>query len=209
MSFHFFFTRKLFFVKEADGLVLCPGGFGTLDEALEVLTLIPTGKSHWYRVVSTGCAPVEDWQGALDLSAASWKPIAISCLPTSSWCGWCTALKTVEEINQFYANFHSTRWLKRQFVVRMNHPLSDRALAHLQSEFASLRLSGEFQQLAYTGEEHDEARFSHLTRLVFNFNGQDQGRLRELVEYIDLPEELGTGSGEARRRSGAGAGLIF
>ncbi|PTT72309.1 cytochrome D ubiquinol oxidase subunit II, partial [Pseudomonas sp. HMWF010] len=42
LSFHFFFLRKLFFVKEADGLVLCPGGFGTLDEALEVLTLIQT-----------------------------------------------------------------------------------------------------------------------------------------------------------------------
>jgi len=45
LPFHFFFIRKLFFVKEADGLVLCPGGFGTLDEALEVLTLIQTGKS--------------------------------------------------------------------------------------------------------------------------------------------------------------------
>ncbi len=49
LSFHFFFTRKLFFVKEADALVLCPGGFGTLDEALEVLTLIQTGKSRWCR----------------------------------------------------------------------------------------------------------------------------------------------------------------
>ena len=44
LSFHFFFLRKLFFVKEADALVLCPGGFGTLDEALEVLTLIQTGR---------------------------------------------------------------------------------------------------------------------------------------------------------------------
>jgi hypothetical protein len=49
LPFHFFFTRKLFFVKEADALVLCPGGFGTLDEALEVLTLIQTGKSPWCR----------------------------------------------------------------------------------------------------------------------------------------------------------------
>ena len=64
----------------------------------------------------------------------------------------------MDEINQFYANFHSTRWLKRQFVIRMNHPLSDRALAHLQEAFASLRLSGDFQQIAYTGEEHDELR---------------------------------------------------
>ncbi len=54
LSFHFFFTRKLFFVKEANALVLCPGGFGTLDEALEVLTLIQTGKSPLVPVVLLG-----------------------------------------------------------------------------------------------------------------------------------------------------------
>jgi hypothetical protein len=111
-----------------------------------------------------------------------------------------SAEEAVEEINQFYANFHSTRWLKREFVVRMNHPLSDQALAHLQSEFASLRLSGEFQQLAYTGEEHDEPKFSHLTRLVFNFNGRDQGRLRELVDYINLPENWAQAQGKTQQR---------
>jgi hypothetical protein len=47
-----------------------------------------------------------------------------------------SAEEAVEEINQFYSNFHSSRWLKRQFVIRMNHPLSDRALA-MQSEFAA------------------------------------------------------------------------
>jgi len=111
-----------------------------------------------------------------------------------------SAEEAVEEINQFYANFHSTRWLKRQFVIRMNHPLSDRALAHLQEAFASLRLSGDFQQIAYTGEEHDEPSFSHLTRLVFNFNGRDQGRLRELVDYINLPENWAQAQGKTQQR---------
>ena len=119
------------------------------------------------------------WQGALDFIRSQLEAHRY-ILPTDLKLVRLvySAEEAVEEINQFYANFHSTRWLKREFVVRMNHPLSDRALAHLQSEFASLRLSGEFQQLAYTGEEHDEPTFSHLTRLVFNFNGRDQGRLR-------------------------------
>jgi hypothetical protein len=66
LSFHFFFTRKLFFVKEADALVLCPGGFGTLDEALEVLTLIQTGKSPLVPVVLLDAPGGGFWQGALD-----------------------------------------------------------------------------------------------------------------------------------------------
>src|SRR5471030_482398 len=201
LSFHFFFTRKLFFVKEADALVLCPGGFGTLDEALEVLTLIQTGKSPLVPVVLLDAPGGGFWQGALDFIRSQLEANRY-ILPTDLKLVRLvhSAEAAVDEINQFYANFHSTRWLKHQFVVRMNHPLSERALAHLQSEFASLRLSGEFQQLAYTGEEHDEPRFSHLTRLVFNFNGRDQGRLRELVDYINLPENWAQAQGKAQQR---------
>lgn len=99
-----------------------------------------------------------------------------------------SADEAVEEINQFYSNYHSSRWLKNQFVIRMQHPLSEAALFDLQEGFADLRLSGNFHQHAYGGEQHDEARFSHLTRLAFAFNGRDQGRLRELVDFINLSE---------------------
>ncbi|MPR04404.1 TIGR00730 family Rossman fold protein [Pseudomonas sp. MAFF 212408] len=201
LSFHFFFTRKLFFVKEADALVLCPGGFGTLDEALEVLTLIQTGKSPLVPVVLLDAPGGGFWQGALDFIRSQLEANRY-ILPTDLKLVRLvySAEEAVDEINRFYANFHSTRWLKREFVVRMNHPLSDRALAHLQNEFASLRLKGEFQQLAYTGEEHDEPKFGHLTRLVFNFNGRDQGRLRELVDYINLPENWAQAEGKAQQR---------
>ena len=46
MNFHFFFTRKLMFVKEADAVVIFPGGFGTQDELFESITLVQTGKSQ-------------------------------------------------------------------------------------------------------------------------------------------------------------------
>src|SRR5471032_199562 len=201
LSFHFFFTRKLFFVKEADALVLCPGGFGTLDEALEVLTLIQTGKSPLVPVVLLDAPGGGFWQGALDFIRSQLEANRY-ILPTDLKLVRLvySAEEAVDEINQFYANFHSTRWLKRQFVIRMHHPLSDHALAHLQEAFASLRLSGEFQQTAYIGEEHDEPSFSHLTRLVFNFNGRDQGRLRELVDYINLPENWAQAQGKTQQR---------
>ncbi|VFT18668.1 lysine decarboxylase [Pseudomonas aeruginosa] len=66
LSFHFFFLRKLFFVKEADALVLCPGGFGTLDEALEVLTLVQTGKSPLVPIVLLDQPGGRYWEHALE-----------------------------------------------------------------------------------------------------------------------------------------------
>jgi hypothetical protein len=144
---------------------------------------------------------VDSGKAPWTLSATNWRPTATS-LPTDLKLVRLvhSAEEAVDEINQFYANFHSTRWLKRQFVVRMNHPLSERRLAHIQTAFADLRLSDDFQQLAYGGEEHDEANFSHLTRLVFNFNGRNQGRLRELVDYINLPENWAQAQGKTQQR---------
>lgn len=201
LSFHFFFTRKLFFVKEADGLVLCPGGFGTLDEALEVLTLIQTGKSPLVPVVLLDEPGGGFWKGALEFIRNQLEANRY-ILPTDLTLVRLvhSAEEAVHEINQFYANFHSTRWLKRQFVVRMNHPLSEHALTHIQTAFADLLLSDGFQQLAYAGEEYDEPRFNHLTRLVFNFTGRNQGRLRELVDYINLPENWAQAQGKAQQR---------
>ena len=189
LSFHFFFLRKLFFVKEADALVLCPGGFGTLDEALEVLTLVQTGKSPLVPVVLLDMPGGKFWQGALDFIREQLEENRY-ILPTDMKLMRLVynAEDAVEEINQFYRNFHSSRWLKHQFVIRMNHKLSEQALQQMQVAFADLCLNDCFHQHDYSDEEHDEARFSHLTRLAFTFNARDHGRLRELVDYINLAE---------------------
>lgn len=202
LSFHFFFTRKLFFVKEADALVLCPGGFGTLDEALEVLTLIQTGKSPLVPVVLLDAPGGRFWQGALDFIRDQLESNRY-ILPTDLKLVRLvhSSDEAVEEINRFYANFHSSRWLKRLFVIRMNHPLSDQALAHIQQAFADLLLSGDFHQHAYEGEEHDEPQFSHLMRLAFNFNGRNQGRLRELVDYLNQPDNWAEEQPESQQRA--------
>ncbi|WP_248806035.1 LOG family protein [Pseudomonas sp. MWU13-2100] len=189
LSFHFFFTRKLFFVKEADALVLCPGGFGTLDEALEVLTLIQTGKSPLVPVILLDAPGGSFWQGALDfirnqLEANHYILPADLKLMRLVY----SADEAVEEIKQFYSNFHSSRWLKKQFVIRMNHPLNDHAMEQMQKDFADLCLSGFFYQGPCSEPEHDEPQFSHLTRLSFAFTARDQGRLRELVDFINRTE---------------------
>ncbi|POA33022.1 MULTISPECIES: LOG family protein [unclassified Pseudomonas] len=193
LPFHFFFTRKLFFVKEADALVLCPGGFGTLDEALEVLTLIQTGKSPLVPVVLLDAPGGTFWESALNFIR---NQLEANHYILSNDLKLIRLVYTVDdavaEINQFYSNFHSSRWLKHQFVIRMHHKLSDQALEHIQEAFADLCLSDHFHQHTYAGEEHDEAQFSHLVRLSFTFNARDHGRLRELVDYINLPENWAT-----------------
>jgi len=189
LSFHFFFPRKLFFVKEANALVLCPGGFGTLDEALEVLTLIQTGKSPLVPVVLLDTPGGNFWQSAIDFIRNQLEdnryilPNDLKLVRLVY-----SADEAVAQINQFYSNFHSSRWLKNQFVIRMNHPLNEQALAQLDTSFADLCVSGGFQQHGYAGEEHDEAQFSHLSRLAFHCTARDQGRLRELVDFINQPE---------------------
>ncbi len=63
LQFHYFFTRKLMFVRYACGFVVLPGGFGTLDELFEALTLMQTGKAVGFAVVLVDSGY---WSGLLD-----------------------------------------------------------------------------------------------------------------------------------------------
>ncbi|VXC91137.1 conserved hypothetical protein [Pseudomonas sp. 8Z] len=186
LSFHFFFLRKLFFVKEADGLVLCPGGFGTLDEALEVLTLIQTGKSPLVPVVLLDQPGGSYWESALSFIRSQLEdsgyilPNDLNLMRLVY-----TPEEAVEEITHFYRNFHSSRWLKDRFVIRLNHPLNEQTLTRLNEEFGGLCKSGGFTQQPHCEQERDEPELCHLTRLAFAFNGRDYGRLRALLDVVN------------------------
>lgn len=189
LTFHFFFLRKLFFVKEADALVLCPGGFGTLDEALEVLTLIQTGKSPLVPIVLLDQPGGNFWKSALQFMHEQLQAhhyILPSDLHLMRLVY--SAEEAVEEIARFYRNYHSSRWLNKSYVVRMNHPLNEAALLTLDKEFSDLCLTGGFHQQPVCESESDEPEFCHLLRLAFNFNARDHGRLRELLDFINLPQ---------------------
>ncbi|QLF92616.1 TIGR00730 family Rossman fold protein [Pseudomonas sp. ABC1] len=189
LSFHFFFVRKLFFIKEADALVLFPGGFGTLDEALEVLTLIQTGKSPLVPIVLLDEPGGSYWQDALKFMEQQLVDNRY-VLPTDM--RLMRRVDNVEdatrEIADFYRNFHSSRRVKQSFVIRMNHPLNPQALEHLHEHFADLCLRGGFEQRTCEESELDEPELECMPRLSFAFNGRDHGRLRELTDYINQPE---------------------
>ncbi len=189
LTFHFFFLRKLFFVKEADALVLCPGGFGTLDEALEVLTLIQTGKSPLVPVVLLDQEGGTYWDKALEFMREEMVGkgyILASDLRLARIVR--TPHEAGEEIARFYRSFHSTRWFKESFVMRVNHPLNEQALETLHKEFLDLCIRGGFKQVPYCAETHNEPEFCNLYRLEFVFNGRDHGRLRELIDFVNLPQ---------------------
>jgi uncharacterized protein (TIGR00730 family) len=188
LSFHFFFLRKLFFVKEADGLVLCPGGFGTLDEALEVLTLIQTGKSPLVPVVLLDQPGGTFWSSALAFIREQLQDNGY-ILPSDMHLVRLvhSAEEAAEEITQFYRNYHSGRWLKERYVIRLNHALSDLAMLQVNNEFGELCKHGDFQQQAHCESEQDEPELCHLTRLAFAFNGRNHGRLRQLLDLVNQP----------------------
>ncbi|WP_070885595.1 LOG family protein [Pseudomonas argentinensis] len=189
LSFHFFFLRKLFFVKEADALVLCPGGFGTLDEALEVITLIQTGKSPLVPVILLDEPDGTFWQGLLDYIQQNLDSNGYILASDMNLMRLVhDAESAAQEIDRFYANYHSSRWLKDQFVVRMRHALSEAALAQLNLQFSDLCKHGDIQQQPAGEELVDGAELHKLPRLLFAFSGRNAGRLRELLDVINQPE---------------------
>lgn len=190
LTFHFFFIRKLFFVKEADALVLCPGGFGTLDEALEVLTLVQTGKSPIVPIILLdepgGCY----WTDLLRFMEQHMKDqqyISSSDLHLMRQAH--SVEEVVSDITSFYTNFHSSRWLDERFVIRLQHKLSEATLEYLNQEYRDLCHYGAFEQTPCCPMElDDEPELQHLTRLSFAFNGRHHGRLRALIDCINHPE---------------------
>jgi uncharacterized protein (TIGR00730 family) len=189
LSFHFFFLRKLFFVKEADALVLLPGGFGTLDETFEVLTLIQTGKSPLVPIVLLDEPDGSYWDTFLDLIRSQLLsrhyilPSDMRLMRLVRSAG-----EASEEIARFYRNFHSTRWLKNGFVIRMNHPLNASALLSLEKEYGDLCSNGGFQQHVRDKIAGDDSELNEMIHLSFAFHGRGYGRLRELIDFINLPQ---------------------
>ncbi len=186
VNMKYFFTRKLMFVKECDAVVCLPGGFGTLDEALEVLTLLQTGKGEIVPVVfldEPGGSYWSDFQKFIDkhlmnagmISAADYSLYKISE----------SVEETVEEIVHFYRVFHSMRFVRKQLVFRLQHRLSDELVARFNAQFADVLAGGEFVQRDALKEEADEYSVVTLPRLAFQFNRRNFGRLRELIDAIN------------------------
>lgn len=186
ITFKYFFTRKLLFVKESDAIALFPGGFGTHDEGFEVLTLAQTGKNDPRPIVclqAPGCDYWDHWREFITDQLLSRRLINEEDLGLFKICD--SEEAAVEEIETFYRNYHSIRFVDQHLVMRIKHPLSNEQLASLSREFADLLEEGSFEQRGALREELDEPDVKDLPRLVFVFNRRSAARLRQLIDRLN------------------------
>lgn len=187
INYKYFFNRKVAFLKEADAVALFPGGFGTLDEAMEVLTLLQTGKRYPIPLILVDEPGGRYW--------SNWKRYVEQELLTRGYIGpddlslfdmVQSADEVVQFIDRFYRRYHSVRFVGNRLVIRMSSPLDPRYVADLKSRFADIVHShGEFFLSDALPEEADEPLITHLPRLVLDFNRRGYSRLRQLIDSIN------------------------
>lgn len=188
IEFRYFFTRKLFFVKESQALVFLPGGFGTQDESFESLTLTQTGRDVPEPIVlldAPGGTYWKEWYRFVESQLL--KKGYISEEDRSLFLITDDVDEACDEIHRFYRRYHSSRYVERgaRLVIRLKQSLSEETIESLNTEFQDIIVSGAIEQCEAFPEEGNDTRITDLPRLSLLFNRRNFGRLRELVNRIN------------------------
>jgi uncharacterized protein (TIGR00730 family) len=186
VTFKYFFTRKLIFIRHSDAIVLFPGGFGTMDEGYEALTLMQTGKSQIMPLVlldKRGGVFWKTWDRQVR------EHLLRNGLITEDDLNLYHMTDDLDEavhlIARFYRNFHSTRFVGDLFVVRLKHAPPDSALDALNEDFSDIIVGPPIKRIEATPEERDSNDCLDLERIAFGFNRRDYGRLRQMIDVLN------------------------
>jgi uncharacterized protein (TIGR00730 family) len=186
VSMKYFFTRKLMLMKESSGFVSLPGGFGTLDETLELLTLMQTGKATPAPLVLLDVPGQTYWHG--------WETFVRDELVGPGWVSphdtdLYTITDSVDEavaaIRGFWRNYQGVRWVGDRLVVRLRAEPTDAEVADLAERFADLVTDGTIQRSAPLPAEVSDSDSLDLHRLVLRFDVRKGGEFRELVGALN------------------------
>jgi len=186
VRFKYFFTRKIFFVMEADAFALFPGGFGTHDEGFEVLTLLQTGKSPPMPVVLMelpGEQYWETWDQFIRQQLLARRYISPEDL--SFYHIVRSGEEAAEWINFYYSTYHSTRQVRDKLVIRLEKELPDSDITELNDAFQDLIESGKISKTSALPEEEDEPDLRMKPRIAFFYNRKSAGRLNEMILMIN------------------------
>src|SRR3989440_3409607 len=143
INFKYFFTRKLMFVRSSHAIALFPGGFGTMDEGFEVLTLVQTGKAVPMPIVFVDAPGGDYWQSWQDyvekqlLARGLISPDDLRLYKITD-----NVDEAVREVRHFYSNFHSVRYIKDEIIIRLHRQLSSTQLADISKAFSDIRVKG-------------------------------------------------------------------
>ncbi|MBF0507150.1 MAG: TIGR00730 family Rossman fold protein [Nitrospirae bacterium] len=187
ITYKYFFNRKVAFLKEASAVALFPGGFGTLDEAMETLTLIQTGKRNPMPLVLIdvpGGTYWLRWQKFLEdelLMRGYLSPSDFHLFERAN-----SVNDAIGCIKKFYRRYHSQRYVDKKLVIRLTSQLSPRAIKGLKERFSDILTPGGDMYLSGTlPEESDDEMLADLPRLVVDFNRRDFGELRRFIDAIN------------------------
>jgi uncharacterized protein (TIGR00730 family) len=185
INFKYFFTRKLMFIKEAEAFVLFPGGYGTLDELFELLTLSQTGKSDLHPIVMLEAPGSGYWpeidktlkEGLLTRGYIDREDAELYHLTES-------IDDAVDHIRRFYRIYHSQRYVDGKLILRLNADISDEKIAQLTQEFGDILRKPIERTTASSGERQD-GDVPDLPRLKLDFDRSHFGRLRQLIDRLN------------------------
>ncbi|MEC9372503.1 MAG: LOG family protein [Planctomycetota bacterium] len=183
INFRYFFTRKLMFVSQADAVAVFPGGFGTQDEAFEVLTLVQTGKSQIVPIVmieGRNGNYWEHWFNYIEHSLLGYGFISPEDLHLFHLAK--DPIEAADYIARFYRNYHSARYINDDVVIRIRHRLRDDDIDRLNDEFAILVKTGRITQ---RGAFDIETDFLDLPRITFTHTRHKYGLVRRLIDRIN------------------------
>ncbi|MBI5772294.1 MAG: LOG family protein [Verrucomicrobia bacterium] len=186
VTFKYFFTRKLTFIRHSDALALFPGGFGTMDESFEALTLMQTGKSQLMPLVLVDRPGGTYWK--------TWdKNVREHLLRNQLICEQDLNLyqitdnaeQAVKWITRFYRNYHSCRYVRDLLVIRLKNLPTASALAALNEDFSDIIAGEKIRVVEPAPEEREAGEALEHRRIAFEFNRRNYGRLRELIDVLN------------------------
>ncbi len=182
----YFFTRKLMLLKESDGYAVLPGGFGTMDEAFELLTLLQTGKAEPSPIVLLDLPGGTYWQAwerfvGDELSARG----LISPGDTALYRITDDVGRAAAEVLEFYRRYHSLRVVGDLTVIRLRSAPSDEQLAAFNREFADICARGDIHRIEALPQELAGRDHVDLPRIALHFDRIHYARLRQLIDALN------------------------